>query len=140
MAQAKITVDDAELKRMFRRLNLKARNSEASIGIEKALDRGARRVQVSSTTKQIIRGGGRNAPVHPTQLTSRTGSLRRSIRINKTARFIRAIGTDLIYGGAHEDPQSGQRPRPFLKPALAEEIDAIRNDLAREIQRAIDRS
>lgn len=65
---------------------------------------------------QIIRGG--DEPPRADKLTSRTGTLRRSlvadfaIDVNERLRFVDG-GTHLRYGAVHENS-----PRAFLKPAL----------------------
>ena len=71
--------------------------------------------------QKIRRGGG--GPPRPNILTSRTGTLRRSLSgsqsINKAGLpdFIEG-GSNLVYAAVHEDS-----PRAFLKPALD---DAVR--------------
>lgn len=73
-----------------------------------------------NATGQIRKGGGGKKnpkPPVPHQLTSRTGTLRRSIRVNHgPLPFAIETGTDLTYGAVHEFHSI--RPRPFLAPAL----------------------
>ena len=95
-----------------------------------------------AATKAIYPGGGRRAPVKSNILTSRTGTLRRSLSssfaLDRSGlpRYLEG-GTNLIYGAVHEYGRSGRsglrgaagplrpgtnrgtRARPFLRPALA---------------------
>ena len=91
-------------------------------------------VVTRESQKAMIRGG--SGPPHPTRLTSRTGTGRRSItpdrRVSKTAGGFRLdVGTELIYMGVHETGGTFQAtstkgtpftlsfpPRPFLEPGL----------------------
>jgi phage gpG-like protein len=72
-------------------------------------------VQKDAKENQIIRGGtaisigprgGKRKvqrPPHPTRLTSRTGTLRRSITVDRSPLpFAIEVGTNLRYGRAHE--------------------------------------
>ncbi len=68
--------------------------------VTRMLDRSAFLIQVTAQTKTIKRGG-KGKPL-AAKLTSRTGTLRRSIRVNRVSRTIRDIGTDLRYGAVHE--------------------------------------
>lgn len=73
-----------------------------------------------------IKRGGKGKPVKG-RLTSRTGTLRRSLARSQgiddsgLSRGYIEGGTALIYGAVHE--HSTSHPRPFLKPALAATID-----------------
>jgi phage gpG-like protein len=79
--------------------------------VVKSLQDCAKLVQINAVNKQIMGGGakavsrGRGVQIkpHPTRLTSRTGTLRRSISINqqRVPAWI-DIGTDLKYGAVHE--------------------------------------
>ena len=111
-----ISVDpraNAEVLRVLSRLSPK-RNTAIN---RKALDIAALDVQRRATQTYIVRGRGRFAEPLPDRLSARTGTLARSIGIDILGDLA-TIGTNLIYGAAHEDPQSGQTPRPFLAPAL----------------------
>ena len=104
----------AELKRVLDGLS-PARNKKIN---RNALRTAAAEVQKVATEEMIVRGRGKAAPALPDQLSLRTGTLTRSIGFTLTETTA-TIGTPLIYGAAHEDPKSGQTPRPFLAPALA---------------------
>lgn len=87
--------------------------------IERSLLECAYRVQTNAQTKQILPGG--HGPPDPRQLTSRTGTLRRSITVNRRPLpKATEIGSDLVYGPVHELGINMPR-RPFLEPALDEE-------------------
>lgn len=61
----------------------------------------AHEIQANAAKKQIKRGG--KGPPLPHRLTSRAGTLRRSIRVNRgPLPFAIEIGTDLGYGALHE--------------------------------------
>ena len=80
-------------------------------------------VQRDAAKNQILAGGGGKrsgmTPVHPKHLTSRTGTLRRSIKVDRgPLPFAIEVGTDLTYGATHEAGGKHVKPRPFLKPAL----------------------
>lgn len=94
------------------------------------------KVQELAAGKYILRGGGRTAPVHPKFLTSRTGTLRRSIAVNrKPLPFAIEIGTDLVYGPPHEFGTSTMRARPYLQPALDEASQEFEAILHRNFER-----
>lgn len=79
----------------------------------------------TSAREFIYPGGG--GPPKAGILTSRTGTLRRSLASNfslddvglrhPTAPFIEG-GTRLIYGAVHEKGNTTHPPRPFLQPGL----------------------
>ena len=95
-------------------------------------------IQDESAQRQIAGGGrgkGKYLKALDHRLTSRTGTLRRSIRVNRTGlpRSVQ-IGTDLVYGAVHEVggrisvPSStvkahtrssafGRKTRPFTVPS-----------------------
>lgn len=102
--------------------------------VERALDEVAARIQRNAQTKQILRGG--KGPPHPRQLTSRTGTLRRSIRVNRIKPLERSIGSDLVYA-VHEFgiPRQTIRARPYLQPALNEEGPALADEMRRELRK-----
>lgn len=79
-------------------------------------------IQKDAAGNQILRGGGgkRNArPAVAGQLTSRKGTLRRSIKVDRgPLPFAIESGTDLIYGPLHEFGLGRMPKRPFMKPAL----------------------
>ena len=78
-------------------------------------------VQRDAAKSQILAGGGGKrsgmTKPHPRQLTSRTGTLRRSIKVDRgPLPFAIEVGTDLTYGAYHE--LRAKRRRPFMQPAL----------------------
>ncbi len=61
-------------------------------------------------------------------LNVQTGRLRNSIttRVEKSgADVVGKVGTNVNYGKAWETGSRGQKPRPFLKPAVEEEMPKI---------------
>jgi len=100
----------------------------------RALLKSALKVQQIATREKIRAGGvvgtGKsrmNLPPLPDRLTSRTGTLRRSIAVDRSQLpFEVSIGSDLVYAAVHEvgglvTRRSGTAhypQRPFLKPAL----------------------
>ena len=73
------------------------------------------------------------------RLTSRTGTLRRSIGVNRRGLpFYIDVGSDVEYARIHELGGGNIRARPYLSPALeaiAPQMRAIVNKhLAREIE------
>ncbi len=107
MAQAFRKMDPARNRRIF-----------AQGAIEAAL-----LIQANAAGVQILKGGGgiRNArPPHPTQLTSRTGRLRGDIAVDRSPLpHAIEVGTDLVYGAAHEFGVGALPKRPFMGPAFA---------------------
>lgn len=134
MARVEITtegLDDA--LRVLDRLNLKANPGKRAAA--KILISIANEIASNAQSKQILRGGGKGPP-HPTKVTSRTGTLRRSIAVDRgeLGSLIVSIGSDVVYAGVHElGSKDGRTPkRPFLRPAR----DAIiRNGTAERIVR-----
>lgn len=109
MPNVKVTVvGGEEVRRMLRRLS-PAQNQAI---FRKSLTDCARLVASNARTKQIMGGGQKAKGVqikpHPTRLTSRTGTLRRSISTNwyRKPEAI-DIGSDLKYGAVHEHGYSG---------------------------------
>ena len=81
--------------------------------------------QRDAAKNQILAGGGGKksglVKAHPSYLTSRTGTLRRSIKVDrKPLPFAIEAGTDLAYGARHEfGSKDGTTPaRPFMGRAL----------------------
>jgi len=73
-------------------------------------------VQANAASVQILRGG--KGPPDPKQLTSRTGTLRGSIAVNRQPLPAAIeIGTHLVYGRIHELGEGHFPKRPFLAPA-----------------------
>ena len=104
--------------------------------VARALVKSALRVQ-EIAAKDKIKRGGKGPPV-PGILTSRTGTLRRSIRVNRSPLpWAVEIGTDLVYGAVHEHGGKFHPPRPFLKPGLEDasrDLDRIfAKELAKEL-------
>lgn len=104
--------------------------------LRRALDKAGLLVQKIAATDKIVRGG--SGPPLADRLTSRTGALRRSIRVNR-APFPHAIeiGTDLGYGAVHELGLGAATPRPFLSPALKDAETRVRRFFEDEIRREI---
>jgi phage gpG-like protein len=91
-----------------------------------ALVRSGLKVQSVAAEKKIERGGP--GPPLPDRLTSRTGTLRRSIRVDRgELPTAIEIGTDLVYGAVHELGSRTHPKRPFLAPAL----QAVSKDFSR---------
>lgn len=114
------TIDDSEAVRVLR-----AAHPEASGRVaHRALRKAAFLIQDEAARNQIQRGGSGPPNPPPGPLISRTGTLRRSIRVDDAGvpRFI-DVGSDLVYAGVHELGSPGRRipARPFLQPA-AEKI------------------
>ena len=130
-----ITIDTREFDRTLEALNLT--RGKGQDALDRALDTMGFKVQANAATKQIRRGG--SGPPHPTRLTSRTGTGRRSIRVNRRA-LARIIGSDIIYMRVHELGGTRHPPRPYLSPALAAEAPQFDDILAKELQRLIDRA
>jgi len=80
-------------------------------------------IQSNAAREQIIRGGPKGAPPDARQLTSRTGTLRRSIRVDRQGLpKVVSVGSDLEYARPHElgSPKQNLPARPYLTPAAAE--------------------
>lgn len=94
-------------------------------------------VTTKAAGKYILRGGSPGV-VNSEMLTSRTGTLRRSI--STVRRDIRRLaiesGSDLVYARPHElgYPEGNLPPRPFMGPALE---DVMANDADRLIGAAL---
>jgi hypothetical protein len=89
--------------------------------MRKSLIDSAKAVQIDATKVQILAGGGGKrsgmSDADPKRLTSRTGTLRRSIGIDKSELpFAITVGTGLRYGAYHE--LEAKKLRPFMGPAL----------------------
>lgn len=79
--------------------------------------------------REKIHPGGKGPP-RAGKLTSRTGSLRRSLGFGKDANALDAVdqrglrrnfvegGSDLVYARVHEEGIGVHPPRPFLAPGL----------------------
>ncbi len=93
---------DAKLRKWLRRLDLVDNPQIMRRGYGVA----ALMIQKNAARKQIRRGGGgkRNAAaVHPSRLTSRTGTLRGSIRVDRRGLpHSISVGSDLNYAAVHE--------------------------------------
>lgn len=108
-------IGDKQLRRKLKALSPR----ENRRVLREALLRVAFETQTNAARKQILPGG--KGPPHPTRLTSRTGSLRRSIAVSRRGlpREIE-VGTHLIYGAVHELGTNRYPKRPFLRPAADE--------------------
>jgi hypothetical protein len=131
-----VTIDRKQLDRTLKSLRIGTNPGRAAVS--RALDRAAFLVQEDAAFRQIIPGGS-DAP-HPSRLTSRTGTLRRSIRVNRAGPLARSIGSDLIYGLVHELGGRFHPQRPFLAPALESQGPKFQRLFAEEINRLIDRA
>lgn len=130
--------------------------------VRRGLVRAGLRVQRNAATKQIKRGG-KGAPL-PDKLTSRTGTGRRSIRVDRGGlpRLFVDVGSDLGYMAVHETGGTVRRrahsrrtqsgglarvsahtatfpARPWLQPALEDEAGGMEDDLAAEWERELQR-
>jgi hypothetical protein len=105
-----------------------------SAWVARALMKCALRVQEVAAKEKIL-PGGKGPPVKGI-LTSRTGTLRRSIGVNRSPLpWAVEVGTDLIYGAVHET--SKKFPRPFLKPSLDDVADEMDDIFARELAKEL---
>ena len=116
-----------EVEAMLDRINPK----KNSAWVGRALLKCALGVQKTAAEKKIRRGG--KGPPVPRILTSRTGTLRRSIRVNRSLLpWAVEVGTDLVYGAVHEKGSKHHPPRPFLAPALEDESSDFDRIFSRE--------
>ncbi len=104
--------------------------------VSRALVNGALLVQKIAAEEKILRGG--SGPPVDGILTSRTGTLRRSIAVDRTnvPRSI-SVGTGLIYGLVHELGGKFHPPRPFLTPALEDSAERITDIFEKELDREL---
>jgi HK97 gp10 family phage protein len=118
-----------ELKKQLDRLSPK-KNPR---WVRRALIDCAELTQKISAEEKIIRGGRFRGPkgprggkgkmtdaaVHATKLTSRSGRLRDSIRVNHSPLpWAIEVGTDVVYAAVHEFGGKHHPPRPYLGPGL----------------------
>ena len=155
MASITLTVTgDDDLRRTVRNMNPETNPKF----VRSALTKGGLLIQRNAARKQIIPGG--KAPPAKKRLTSRTGTGRRSIRVDRSglSRFYVDIGSDLEYMKLHEIGGTVQRrqharrtksgnlaavtahsatfpARPYLAPAL----DAVNDELEQLFFEAWDR-
>ena len=100
-------------------------------------------IQKDAAKYQIAAGGrgsGKALPPLRHSLTSRTGTLRRSIRVDRgPLPFAIEVGTDLIYGAVHEFGNATHRIRAFMAPALEKIskrfVDIFTREWAKEVER-----
>lgn len=109
---------DKVAARKLRKLNPKT-NPEF---VRRALVKGGFLIQQDAQLNQIERGG--KGPPLPHRLTSRTGTGRRSIRVDRGGlpNFFIDIGSDLEYMQLHE-----LTPRAYLAPAIEAVDDKLEN-------------
>jgi phage gpG-like protein len=144
-----------ELERIFARV----KPSTNPRWVTRALISAALLVQKVAAEEKIRRGG--TGPPVAGILTSRTGTLRRSIAVDRTdvPRSV-SVGTHLVYGEVHELGWSGTQnvkaytrrdgarvkahsrkmdfpPRPFLKPALEDSVNRITDFFEKELDREL---
>ncbi len=102
-------------------------------------------VQKIAAEEMIIRGGRfgtgsslRDRIAHPSKLTSRSGRLRGSIRVNRVP-LPKAIdiGSDVAYAAVHELGLGRFPKRPFLAPALDKASKEFSQIFAKELGRAL---
>jgi phage gpG-like protein len=103
-----------ELQAQLDRINPK----KNSAMVWRALEECGELVQIDAAYRKIIAGGRFRGPPgprggkgklvdrapHPKKLTSRTGTLRRSIAVNRVRSALAVeVGTGLVYGAVHEE-------------------------------------
>ncbi len=107
--------------------------------VTRALLKAAFLVQELAATEKILRSGTPGV-VHPTQITSRSGTLRRSIAVDSagTPHFV-VIGSNVVYAGVHEfGSRDGKtRKRPYIKPAMVDVEKKMAAIFAREWEREV---
>lgn len=64
------------------------------------------------------------------------GSIKQSVKEMKD-KFVGTIGTNVIYGPVHEFGLGKYPPRPFIKPAIDENVDMINRLIQRSINRKV---
>lgn len=103
----------------------------------RALLRAALAIQAKATTLYILSGG--SGPPDPTRLTSRTGTLRRSIGVDRSGLggLVVGVGSDLVYARVHELGGRFVRARPFLEPAATDVLPDLPALFADEWQRSV---
>ena len=151
--------NDEALRRLLENID----PGESPAWVMRALVAAGLRVQRNAATKQIRRGG-KGKPL-PRKITSRTGTGRRSIRVDRGGlnRLFVDVGSDLAYMAVHETggtflrrahtrltPSGGLArvrahsatfpQRPWLAPALDEENAEMGNIFVREWEREANRS
>ena len=128
---------DKEFARVLARINPR-KNPKF---VTRALQKAAFLVQKLAAEEKIKRSGPKDV-VDPIQVTSRTGTLRRSISVDSagTPHFI-TIGSNLIYAGVHElgSRDGNMRARPYLQPALDDVSARMAAIFAREWEREVRR-
>jgi hypothetical protein len=117
---AAITVSVVGTKELKRKLEKMNPGVNKKI-VRNSLIESALAIQRDAAKNQILAGGGGKGDgmtkPHPRYLTSRTGTLRRSIKVDRgPLPFAIEVGTDLGYGAYHE--LRAKRRRPFMQPAL----------------------
>ena len=107
-------VGSKELRRRLKKMNPAENHRITTPALLEAMQTTLR----IAAREKILPGGG--GPPRADILTSRTGTLRRSlgtnfaVQVNERLQFVEG-GTHLIYGAVHENSK-----RAFLKPALKE--------------------
>ncbi len=122
MLDVKVTIDPAGLK------YLKSMPAKFKEGILKGMRKAAFYAEGKAKKGFGSGSGPPNPPPGP--LKVRTGHLRRSIRSGVVKNMLTGwIGTNVFYGKVHEE--STKFPRPFLRPAVENNIDKI-NELIKQ--------
>ncbi len=133
-------VAEVDASPAFRVLENATPNEQTRI-VHRALRRAAFLIQTDAARNQIQRGGSGPPNPPPGPLISRTGTLRRSIRVDDSGlpAFV-DVGTDLDYGAAHELGIAPMPARPFLQPALEVVEPRIQGIVEAEWNKSVERS
>lgn len=133
-------VDFRSIKKIKRMMDSVSPKQNKAIN-QNALKKAAYLVQKISTEEWIVRGRGTKAKPLPDKLSNRTSTLIRSIGVDfsDVGKGSASVGTNLIYGAAHEKPsnKSKRRARPFLKPALEQASPRFDDIYAAELERQL---
>lgn len=107
-------VGSKELKRRLKKMNPKLNKRITTPALLEAMQLTLR----IAAREMILPGAPRGTPARPDILTSRSGTLRRSlgtnfaVNVNESQQFVEG-GSHLVYAAVHEKTR-----RAFLKPAL----------------------
>ncbi len=133
-----VKFDDEEVERALGDLA----NGELRKLARGALEDMGTEIASNAAFKQMIRGGGtgrgkKDAPPHPSRLTSRDGYLRKSITSQLESGLTLEVGSNWDYARIHElgDPSRHMPKRAYLAPALGEEEGSWAKLFARRWQK-----